>query len=96
MDKFVENLKNQADIMSADQLIYLFVPEMLGRRTDALADGDQKKADQYSEVLDYVGTKVELDVYDADGYDFFQNTELKVPSPDQIINQKPTKNIPNN
>ncbi len=95
-DNLVRNLKNRVDRMTADHLIYLFVPEMLDQRNRALQSADLEKADQYSEVLKYVGTKVNIDIYNIDDFDSIQNPALIVPTPDEIINQKSTKNIPNN
>ncbi len=95
-DSLVRNLKNRVDRMTVDHLIYLFVPEILDQRNRALKKADFEKADQYSEVLKYVGTKVSIDIYNIDDFDFIQNPELIVPTPHEIINQKSTKNIPNN
>jgi len=96
MDDFVRKLKNRADMMSSDQLIFLLIPEMLERRNDALQVNNQKRVDQYSEVLDYIGTKVDMELYEIDNLDIIQNTEFIVPSPSEIINKKSPKDIPNN
>ncbi len=50
----------------------------------------------YSEVLAYIATKVNIDVYNINDLDFIENTQFIVPEPYQIINQKSVKNIPNN
>jgi hypothetical protein len=96
MDSFIDGLKNRVDQMSDDNLIYLFVPEMLDRRNEALLVADYEKADQYSEVLTYVGSKINIEIYNIDNFDFIQHPTRIVPTPEEIINQKPAKNIPNN
>ena len=83
-------------MMSDDHIVYLFVPEALDRRRAAFLMGDFKMADRYSAVLDYVRTKINIDIYNIDEIDFLQSPARIVPTPDEIINQKPTRGIPNN
>ena len=92
----LKSLKNTVDQMSSDHLVYLFVPEMLDRRNIAIINKDKESELLYAEVLAYIATKVNIDVYNINDIDFIQNTQFLVPTPTQIINQKPAKNIPNN
>ena len=96
MDEFIELMKRNIDLLSPDHIVYLFVPEILDRRNDALKHDNYAKAFQYTEVLKYISTKVDIGSYDVDNFDYIQNVEAIVPTPHQIINQKPIKNIPNN
>ncbi len=95
-NSFVDGLKNRVDQMSDDHLVYLFVPEILDRRNEAILAANYDRADQYSEVLKYVGSKINIEIYDVDNMDFIQHPTRIVPTPEEIINQKPVKNIPNN
>ena len=95
-DSFIEGLKNRVDLMSDDHLVYLFVPEMLDRRNEAYLNADYEMADKYSAVLEYVGSKINIEIYDINNFDFVQHPTRIVPTPDEIINQKPAKDVPNN
>lgn len=93
LDPFVETLKNRVDTMTEDQIIYLFVPELLVMKELAEEAHEIERVMQIELVLEYVKTKVELDNYKV--FDFGK-PRLRVPSPDQIIKTKTPPNIPNN
>ena len=87
-------MKSRVDSMTEDQLIYMFVPEIIHLKEIYEKQSNQERVDGCMEILKYVKTRVELDNYKV--FDGFGNTKLKVPSPSVIINQKTLKDIPNN
>jgi lipopolysaccharide biosynthesis protein len=93
LDPFIENLKNRVDTMSEDQIVYLFVPELLVMKEIAEDLNEIERVMQIDEVLNYVKTKVELDSFKVFDY---KNPKFKIPSPQQIIKGKTPPNIPNN
>jgi hypothetical protein len=95
-DPFVEQLKDRVDLMTGDQLVYLFIPEMLAMKDIAESAGEHERCMQIDEVLRYVGSKMELDDFKVFDLGFLKNPELKVPSPQEIIEGKSHKDIPNN
>lgn len=95
MDKFVSHLKNRADLMTDDQLVYLFVPEMIEMRTRAEETNKTEAVAQYNEVLEYVKKRVELETVSIASWGI-EKTKLVVPSPGDIITGKSPQGIPNN
>jgi hypothetical protein len=93
-DPYIETLKDRVDSMTGDQLIYLFVPEMLAMKELAEMDKEIERVIQIEEVLAYVRTKVELDSFSV--YDDIERVRYIVPSPEDIINGKTKGDIPNN
>lgn len=94
MDNFVKDMKIRVDSMTEDQLVYMFVPEIIHLKDIYEKRGDKEKTDGCMEILKYIKARVELDNYKV--FDDLGNTKLKVPQPSEIINQKTLKGIPNN
>ena len=94
MDDFVRDLQSRFDNMTVDQIVYLFVPEVLHLKDVYEKRGDEEKVRGCQEVLAYVKTKVELDDFKV--FDEFSNPKFIVPSPSEIINKKSPSGIPNN
>lgn len=93
-DPFVEQLKNRVDLMSEDQLLYLFIPEMLYIKKEAEECGEIERVIQIEQVLKYVGSKIELD--NGKVFDLEKRAKFIIPTPDEIINGKTDKDVPNN
>lgn len=81
-------------MMTEDQLVFLFVPEMVHLKDKALEKGESEAVSKYMEIIAYVKTKVELDSMKI--RDDIGNPKFIVPSPDAIINKRSPKDVPNN
>ena len=93
MDKFVSQMNKQVDRMTADQITYLFIPEMLHLKDVAIQRGDKEMELGILQVLKYVKTKVELDNFKV--FDETKNPKFKIPTPAEIINGISPAGIPN-
>ena len=87
-------MKNRVDLRTGDQIIYLFVPEMLAMKDEAERKDNVIRIFEIDQILSYVRTKVELDNFKV--FDEFKNTKLIIPEPSEIIEGRSPKGIPNN
>jgi len=94
MSQFIETMKNRIDLMTSDQIIYLFIPELLAMKDIAEEKQDDEKVYEINIIVAYVKTKVELDEFKV--HEDFGNTSLIVPPPSHIIKGKSPKWVPNN
>jgi hypothetical protein len=95
MDSFVDPLKNRADTMSDEQLVFLFAPEMLAMRKMAEEKDDFDIVRKYDEVLAYIRPRVEVETARIASWPEPRKA-MVIPKPEDIINGKPPKGIPNN
>lgn len=80
--------------MTSDQIVYLFVPELLAMKDIAEDKDDTIRLYEIELVIAYVRTKVELDDFKV--FEEFGNTSFIIPSPATIIDGKSPRWIPNN
>jgi hypothetical protein len=95
MDKFVDQLKNRADTMTDEQLVFLFVPEMLAMRKLAEEKDDFDIVRKYDEILSYIRARVELETARIASFPEPRKA-IVIPKPEDIINGKAPRDVPNN
>jgi hypothetical protein len=95
MSDFIDQLKNRADSMTDEQLVFLFAPEMLAMRRAAEEKDNFDVVRKYDEVLAYIRPRVEVETARIAPWPE-PRKEPVIPKPEDIINGKTPKGIPNN
>ena len=93
-DEFLRSLQHRFDSLTEDQIVYLFVPEILHLKDLYEKKGDVEKFKACEEILRFIKTRVELDNFKV--VDWPEKTKLIVPTPSEIINAETKKGLPNN
>jgi len=95
MNKSLIHLRDRADRMSDDQLLFLFVPEILAVRKEAIEKSKDDMVEMYDSILAYIKPRIEIFTMSIPSWPE-PKIKLVVPSPDAIINGKSESGIPNN
>ena len=95
MDNFLEDLKLRLHTLTPDQLVYMFVPELICMKKEAQENFNVIRVAEINQVLVAIKEKLDLDSFSVTELSF-THPKFKVPKPGDIINGISPKDIPNN